>query len=448
LYVKLSIDIEAQEYEPVDLKFTVDTSAALELFSGNILYSDKRVFLRELIQNAVDACNLRNLLEPDISPFITISFCKSENKITIRDNGIGMDQQWLEKYFLNIGISFYRSNEFTDAVASSDLRFGFISTFGIGFLSTFMVAERIRIRTRRSTATGLEITIADLKDYFDVRPIEEDFPAGTEVILILKPLRKKIWREMEYLGYLKTNLRFVSVPIYFTDEKGNSANIGREPLDLFDSSPSKLNFPAQIRLPNSEGYLLLRTRGNQGTVWDLENSVGGLSIFQDGIFVTQVEYLLPQKSRGYIVGRINLMGADKCSLSMDRNRIFWPEEQLRRFRYAVLHSIAVSTNHLLDVFENQYDPADSHRKLIQKIADFFDVSDVDDALFNILHERIQDILQKRFRAFVRTCTSKIDLVDKDFVAITESHGYHYQWQKTVINNIARNLYHQKQIDKM
>ena len=448
LYVKLNIEIEAIDYEPIDLKFAVDTSAALELFTGNMLYNDKRVFLRELVQNAVDACNLRKLFEPNISPSITIFFRESENSIVIKDNGIGMDQQWLKKYFMNIGISFYRSDEFSDTIGSSDLRFSFISTFGIGFLSTFMVAKQIRIRTRKPSDKGLMITIADFNDYFDVRPIEEDFPVGTEVTLTLKPRRNKVWREMEYLGYLKTNLRFVPIPIHFIDEKGNSVTIGGKRLDYFDSSSSRLNFPARIRLPNSEGYLLLRTRGNQGTVWDLETSVGGLSIFQDGIFVTQVEYLLPQKSRRFVVGRINLMGADKCSLSMDRNRIFWPEEQLRRFRYEILHSIAVSAGNLLDVFEKQEDPTDSRRKIIQKIADFFDVTDVDDTIFDTLHEKIQEILQQRFRAFVRTCISRVDLMDMGFVAVIESHGFHYQWQRTVIDNIARNPHDKKQIDKI
>jgi hypothetical protein len=440
LYVKASIEIEADGYDPLDLKFMVDTSAALELFAGNRLYTDKRVFLRELVQNAVDACNLRKLFDPDVSSSITISFHESESRIFIRDNGIGMDRQWLEKYFMNIGISFYRSDEFGDAVGTSDLRFSFISSFGIGFLSTFLVADRIYIRTRKASDKGLAITIADIKDYFDIRPLEEDFPVGTEVILTLKPPRAKVWRKMEYLSYLKTNLRFVPIPIYFTDEHGNTTTIGGMPLDFFDTSSSKLDFPARIRLPNSKGYLLLRTRGNSGTIRDLESSVGGLSIFQDGIFVTQVEYLLPQKARKYVVGRINLIGADKCTLSMDRNRIFWPEEQLRQFRYAVLHSIAASAGQLLDIFEKQDDPSDNRRKIIQKIADFFDVTDVDDTLFDALHEQIQEILRQRFHAFVRTSISRADLVDSDFVSITETHGFHYQWQKTLIDNIARNLH--------
>jgi hypothetical protein len=439
LFVKVSIEIEADGYAPLDLKFVVDTSAALELFAGNRLYTDKRVFLRELIQNAVDACNLRKLFESDITSYITISFRESNNQLSIRDNGIGMDRQWLEKYFMNIGISFYRSDEFSDTVGTSDLRFSFISSFGIGFLSTFLIADRIHIKTRKTADKGLSIVITDFKDYFDIWPLEEDFPVGTEVILTLKPPRGKVWRKMEYLSYLKTNLRFVPIPIYFTDEYGNTTTIGGEPLDFFDTSSSKLNFPARIRLPNSSGYLLLRTRGNPGTIRDLESSVGGLSIFQDGIFVTQVDYLLPPKARKYIVGRINLIGADKCTLSMDRNRIFWPEEQLRQFRYAVLHSIAVSAGHLLNVFEKQEDPSGSHRKILQKIADFFDVTDVDDDLFDTLHKQIKEILRQRFHAFIRTSISRVDLIDSDFVSITESHGFHFRWQKALIDNVARNL---------
>ena len=113
---------------------------------------------------------------------------------------------------------------------------------------------------------------------------------------------------------------------------------------------------------------------------------------------------------------------------------------MQRFRYAILHSIAVSAGHLLDVFEKTEDASVSRRKVIQKIADFFDISDVDDALFDALHEQIREILRQRFHAFLRTSISRVDLVGSDFVSITETHGFHYRWQKKVIDNIARNLH--------
>jgi hypothetical protein len=124
-----------------------------------------------------------------------------------------------------------------------------------------------------------------------------------------------------------------------------------------------------------------------------------------------VEYLLPQKDRRYVVGRINLIGADRCMLSIDRNRIFWQEKQLKRFQNAVLHSIAAPASRLLEAFEKQDDPSDIQLKIIQQ----------------------------RFRAFVRTSILRADLVDSDFVSITESHGFHHKWQKMVVDNIARSF---------
>ncbi|MGA9264320.1 MAG: hypothetical protein WBV95_20325, partial [Desulfobacterales bacterium] len=74
LYSDVLYEIEPDGYTPIDLKFTVDSSAGLQLFMGSRLYSDKRMFLRELIQNAVDACNYRRLGDHDYSPAIAIEF--------------------------------------------------------------------------------------------------------------------------------------------------------------------------------------------------------------------------------------------------------------------------------------------------------------------------------------------------------------------------------------
>ncbi len=105
LYSDVLYEIEPDGYTPMDLKFSVDSSAGLQLFMGNRLYADKRVFLRELIQNAVDACNYRKLFDRDYSPAIAIEFNNDVSTIKVRDNGIGMTRQWIEKYFLAIGIS-------------------------------------------------------------------------------------------------------------------------------------------------------------------------------------------------------------------------------------------------------------------------------------------------------------------------------------------------------
>ena len=269
LYSDVIYEIEPQGYTPIDLRFTVDSSAGLELFMGNRLYSDKRVFLRELIQNAVDACNYRKLVDHHLSPVIVIEFNDDVSTIKVRDNGIGMTRQWIEKYFLAIGISFYQSNEIRNVNLNPRIDFGFISQFGIGFLSSFQVADRIIIKTRKATYPGLMITISSLRDYFDVRVLEEDCPVGTEVTLQLKKSKIKYCRSMEYIGYLKTNIRFLKVPVELRDRDGKTTTIGREKLAYDTDNGAGTVFVAPLDFPESEGYLRLGAKKNGRNIMTL-----------------------------------------------------------------------------------------------------------------------------------------------------------------------------------
>jgi molecular chaperone HtpG len=144
----------------------------------------------------------------------------------VRDNGIGMTRQWIEKYFLAIGISFYQSSEIRNVNRNQGIDVSFISQFGIGFLSSFQVADKIVIKTRKTSFPGLMITISGLRDYFDVKVLKEDYPVGTEVTLHLRKSPIKYGRSMEYTGYLKTNIRFLKVPVTLTDDGGNTVTIG------------------------------------------------------------------------------------------------------------------------------------------------------------------------------------------------------------------------------
>lgn len=230
LYSDVLFEIEPDGYTPIDLKFTVDSSAGLQLFMDNRLNSDKRVFLRELIQNAVDACHYRKLGDPLYSPAIAVEFNEDVSTIKVCDNGIGMTRQWIEKYFLAIGISFYQSNEIRNVNRDPRIDFSFISQFGIGFLSSFQVADQIVIKTRKASFPGLLITINGLRDYFDVKVLEEDQPIGTEVTLHLRKAQTRYCRSVEYTGYLKTNIRFLKIPVALTEGGGHTTTIGMEQL--------------------------------------------------------------------------------------------------------------------------------------------------------------------------------------------------------------------------
>ncbi|MCU0289253.1 MAG: ATP-binding protein, partial [Acidobacteria bacterium] len=133
---------------------------------GKAIYENPLVALRELLQNAVDACKLRDSLMPifdqDVEP-------KRDNRITVEyqsepdaqingtgpiliitDTGIGMDRSIIEQFFLKIGKSFYRSNEFNRIrlkLREANSEFAPVSEFGIGFLSCFLLCDQIIVET-------------------------------------------------------------------------------------------------------------------------------------------------------------------------------------------------------------------------------------------------------------------------------------------------------------
>ena len=433
LYSDLLYEIEPDGYTPIDLKFTVDSSAGLQLFMGNRLYSDKRVFLRELIQNAVDACSYRKLADTLYSPAIAIEFNDDVSTVKVRDNGIGMTRQWIEKYFLAIGISFYQSGEIRGVDRDPRIDFGFISQFGIGFLSSFQVAEKIIIKTRKESFPGLMITISGLRDYFDVKVLEEDYPVGTEVTLHLRKSKIKYCRSMEYTGYLKTNIRFLKVPVELFDGNGSTMTIGREQLAYETDKRTGAIFVAPLEFKESEGYVRLGAKKN-GTIYALETADGGVSVFQDGIFVTQLAALLPEGARQYVVARINLVGRDKCELSMDRNRIFWKTDQLHNIKRVIRHGLVAVANQLMSAIKVQDVSVNTLNSIVNHLAIFFDFSDVDDVMFNKLPEPIRRLVEKRFRDFVRI--NFAHTLKKNGIA--EADGYGEGWQQRILKTFHKN----------
>jgi len=433
LYSDVIYEIEPEGYTPIDLKFSVDSSAGLQLFMGNRLYSDKRVFLRELIQNAVDACNYRRLIDQSYSPAISIEFSDDISVIKMRDNGVGMTRQWIEKYFLAIGISFYQSNEIRDINRDSRIDFGFISQFGIGFLSSFLVAEKIVIKTRKTGFAGLAITIRGLRDYFDVRELEEDFSVGTEVTLHLKESKIKYCRSLEFAGYLKTNIRFLKIPVTLRDERGNTTTIGREQLAYETAKSAGPVFLAPLNFEDSEGYVRLGAKNLGDHIHALETSSGGVSVFQDGIFVTQMDSLFPEGARQHVVSRINLMGQDKCELSMDRNRMFWTADQHQHIKKVIRHGLVDVANQLMAAVRIQDVPKNTVDSIVNNLAIFFDFSDVDDVMYDQLCEPLRKKVEKRFRDFVRISFSQKQRAG----GTVEADGYNEAWQRAVLQSFVK-----------
>lgn len=432
LFSDVIFEITPRGYSPLDMKFSVDSMAALSLFTGNRLYSNHKVFLRELIQNAVDACNLRRLFEKGLEPHIRIDFDDRNGVISFSDNGIGMDREWMEKYFLKIGISFYQSGDLKN-MARNHLDFNFISKFGIGFLSSFLVSDRIVIQTRKQGSPGLLITISNLQEYFDVKYADDDCPYGTRVSLHLKKTRNNYGRNMDYVCYLKTNIRFLSIPVTLNDHEGKTILLGKEKLAYETSSWGNCEFVSRLKFKDAEGYLFLKTKQNLNRFYGLESARGGVSIFQDGIFVMQTDSLLPEGAGQSIIGRINLMGADRCELSMDRNRIFWTEEQLANIKRMIQLGIVDLTNQVTTPKPGLNPEWQIDQGLINNLAVFFDFNEIDDEMYQKLAEPIQQIIAKRFRDFIRIHFAH----SGENRSVPDADGYAEAWQKRILKTFEK-----------
>ncbi|HEU0301371.1 MAG TPA: hypothetical protein VFR37_18075 [Longimicrobium sp.] len=165
--------------------FQLDYARIMQLLMDRSLYPDPSLFLRELLQNSLDACRVRRALaseagrEPDYVPRILVwdhSEDPESPRIIFQDNGIGMSQRIFESYFMRVGRSYYRSAEFEAEQArleKKNIALEAISQFGIGILSCFMVGDRLDIETYRIGNPPLHITIEGPDKYFVMRRLPE-----------------------------------------------------------------------------------------------------------------------------------------------------------------------------------------------------------------------------------------------------------------------------------
>jgi len=173
--------------------FETEVKQLLDLMIHS-LYSNKDIFLRELISNASDACDrLRfsaisnaDLYEQDIELKIKIAYDKDKRTITVSDNGIGMTREEVIEHIGTIAKSGTRS--FLDSItgdAKKDARL--IGQFGVGFYSSFIVAEEVTLRTRKAGAPadqGVE-WVSEGKGSYQIASIDKA-SRGTEVTLKLR----------------------------------------------------------------------------------------------------------------------------------------------------------------------------------------------------------------------------------------------------------------------
>lgn len=190
------------------------------------LYSNKEIFLRELISNASDAADklrfkaLENgaLYEGDGSLQVWVKADKTARTITIRDNGIGMTR---DEVIENLGtIARSGTSEFVKALGSDQSRdSNLIGQFGVGFYSAFIVADKVTVRTRAAGETaerGVEWESAGEGD-FTVADIDRP-ERGTEIVLHLREGEDELLDSWKLRGIITKYSDHISIPVTLWQE--------------------------------------------------------------------------------------------------------------------------------------------------------------------------------------------------------------------------------------
>ena len=206
--------------------FQTEINQLLDLMIHS-LYSNKEIFLRELISNASDALDklgylaltdekLKNL---NLQPQIQIKFDEAKKTLTISDNGIGMNEEDLINHLGTIAKSGTKS--FLSALSGDKKKdSALIGQFGVGFYSAFMVADKIIVQTKKAGEEDAYAWVSDGKGEYEITPCQKD-THGSEITLYLKDEDKHFASRWEIESIIKKYSEHIPFPIilHYTQSK-------------------------------------------------------------------------------------------------------------------------------------------------------------------------------------------------------------------------------------
>jgi len=206
------------------LEFQTEARQILHLMTHS-LYSNKEIFLRELISNASDACDkLRfealsddSLYDGDSELSIHVDYDDEAKTITISDNGIGMSRQ---EVIDNIGtIASSGTKKFLEAMSGDQAKDAqMIGQFGVGFYSSFIVADKVTLETRRAGAGEAVRWESNGEGNFSLENIEKA-SRGTTVTLHLKEGEAEFASPYRLKSIIKQYSDHISIPVMMTEEE-------------------------------------------------------------------------------------------------------------------------------------------------------------------------------------------------------------------------------------
>ena len=213
--------------------FQTEVSRLLDIVAGS-LYSNREIFLRELISNASDACDkLRHqaltapsLIEGDHDFKIVISVDEKAKTITVSDNGIGMNHDDLLATLGTIASS--GTGAFIEQLGKDDKKdMGLIGQFGVGFYSAFMVSDKVEVTTQKAGEKESWLWVSDGKGQFTIEEATGDAARserGATVVLHMKKDAKEFLELSRITHIVKTYSDHISFPVLLGEETLNAAS--------------------------------------------------------------------------------------------------------------------------------------------------------------------------------------------------------------------------------
>ncbi len=223
-----------QQAEKKTVKFETEVSKLLDIVA-NSLYTEKEIFLRELISNSSDACEKLRYVSQTNSKInktnkfeIRIHINEKNKTITIKDNGIGMNEEDMHS---NLGtIAKSGTEEFIKKMGDKKGDINQIGKFGVGFYSSFMVSDQVVVRSKKFDSDKAFLWTSDGKGTFSIESTDYN-ELGTEIILSIKKNEGEFLNKYKIEEIVKKYSDFVPFPIFVSsteDKKENKENEQKE----------------------------------------------------------------------------------------------------------------------------------------------------------------------------------------------------------------------------
>ncbi len=282
------VNIQTEGYTFSDYKMTLEFNAISSLLMGEKIYGSKSLGLRELIQNSIDSCRIRQETEKQhyefgedtYQPKIKVILDQDRNQAIIKDNGTGMSIDIIKKHFLNIGVSYYSSTDFL----LKDFDYKPIGNFGIGFLSCFMLSDEVTVMTRYyKSKNKYMIELEKGNEWTSLTETEDVVFDGTEVILnysnFIEVFNDNPQKVKEFLNhYFLTD----GIDFELIDKSDKQVSEINNPIILTNQLDKGLiKIELQDYLKDIEGYVLIKNKSGFIKTFEEIDFIGDLYRYND-----------------------------------------------------------------------------------------------------------------------------------------------------------------------